>query len=102
MTLDMSAGQDERGLLIVDDDERIRTLLRRFLVRNGYYVTTARDAGQARRLLAGLAAPSTGTVRVGETQQPVQPEAPRASPTLKRPGCRHAEQLFRIQQPCRV
>lgn len=44
----------EAHLLIVDDDERIRTLLRRFLVRNGYYVTTARDAAQARRLLAGL------------------------------------------------
>ena len=44
----------ETHLLIVDDDERIRTLLRRFLVRNGYYVTTAKDAAQARRLLAGL------------------------------------------------
>ena len=44
----------ETHLLIVDDDERIRTLLRRFLVRNGYYVTAARDAAQARRLLAGL------------------------------------------------
>lgn len=44
----------EAHLLIVDDDERIRTLLRRFLVRNGYFVTTARDAAQARRLLAGL------------------------------------------------
>ena len=41
-------------LLIVDDDERIRALLRRFLARNGYLVTTARDAAQARRLLAGL------------------------------------------------
>ena len=41
-------------ILVVDDDERIRTLLRRFLVRNGFYVTTARDAAQARRLLAGL------------------------------------------------
>ena len=41
-------------LLIVDDDERIRSLLRRFLVRSGYFVTTARDAAQARRLLAGL------------------------------------------------
>lgn len=41
-------------LLIVDDDERIRGLLRKFLERNGYLVTTARDAAQARRLLAGL------------------------------------------------
>ena len=42
-------------LLIVDDDERIRGLLQKFLIRNGYMVTVARDAAQARRLLAGLA-----------------------------------------------
>ena len=41
-------------LLIVDDDERLRGLLRQFLSRNGFLVTTARDAGHARRLLAGL------------------------------------------------
>ncbi|WP_134725173.1 response regulator [Paracoccus luteus] len=41
-------------ILVVDDDERIRTLLRRFLMRNGFFVTTARDAAQARRLLSGL------------------------------------------------
>ena len=41
-------------LLIVDDDERIRALLGRFLRKNGYMVSMARDAAQARRLLAGL------------------------------------------------
>ncbi|VDC23340.1 response regulator [Pseudogemmobacter humi] len=41
-------------LLVVDDDERIRVLLQKFLVRNGYMVTVAKDASQARRLLAGL------------------------------------------------
>ncbi len=41
-------------LLVVDDDERIRTLLQKFLVRSGFLVTTARDAAHARRLLAGL------------------------------------------------
>ncbi len=41
-------------LLIVDDDERIRTLLRKFLMRNGFLVTAARDAGHARRILSGL------------------------------------------------
>ncbi len=46
--------QADPHLLIVDDDERIRSLLRKFLIRNGYLVTAARDAGQARRLLAGL------------------------------------------------
>ena len=41
-------------LLIVDDDSRIRTLLAKFLSKNGYLTTTARDAAHARRLLAGL------------------------------------------------
>jgi two-component system phosphate regulon response regulator OmpR len=46
--------QPSSHILIVDDDERIRSLLQRFLLRNGYLVTTARDANHARRLLAGL------------------------------------------------
>ncbi|MFC3119705.1 response regulator [Jhaorihella thermophila] len=41
-------------LLIVDDDERIRELLKKFLMRNGFLVTAARDAEHARRVLAGL------------------------------------------------
>lgn len=41
-------------LLVADDDERIRGLLQKFLIRNDFLVTTARDAAQARRLLAGL------------------------------------------------
>ena len=41
-------------LLIVDDDERIRGLLQKFLVRNGFLVSVARDGAQARRILAGL------------------------------------------------
>ena len=41
-------------LLIVDDDERIRSLLQKFLMRHGFLVTTARDAAHARRILAGL------------------------------------------------
>lgn len=41
-------------LLIVDDDERIRTLLQKFLVRHGFLVTAARDAAHARRVLSGL------------------------------------------------
>ncbi len=41
-------------LLIVDDDERIRGLLQKFLMRSGFIVTVARDAAQARRILAGL------------------------------------------------
>ncbi len=41
-------------LLIVDDDERIRKLLQQFLIRNGFWVTTARDGAHAQRLLGGL------------------------------------------------
>lgn len=41
-------------LLIVDDDERIRDLLKKFLIRNGFLVSAARDAAHARRILSGL------------------------------------------------
>lgn len=41
-------------LLIVDDDERIRELLKKFLMRHGFLVTAARDAAHARRILSGL------------------------------------------------
>ena len=41
-------------LLIIDDDERIRTLLAKFLIRHGFLVSTARDAAHAGRLMAGL------------------------------------------------
>lgn len=41
-------------LLVVDDDDRIRLLLKKFLMKSDFLVTTARDAAQARRLLAGL------------------------------------------------
>lgn len=42
-------------LLIVDDDERIRGLLQKFLIRHGFMASTARDAAHARRLMQGLA-----------------------------------------------
>lgn len=45
---------DIAHLLLVDDDERIRALLQKFLIRNGFLVSTARDADHARRILAGL------------------------------------------------
>lgn len=46
--------QPDAHLLIVDDDERIRGLLQKFLMRNGFWVTAARDAQHARRILSGL------------------------------------------------
>lgn len=45
---------DDAHLLIVDDDERIRSLLQKFLMRNGFMATLARDAAHARRILSGL------------------------------------------------
>lgn len=50
----MTTAQAEIHLLIVDDDERIRTLLQKYLMRNGFWVTAARDGAHSRRLLAGL------------------------------------------------
>ena len=46
--------ENDAHLLIVDDDERIRGLLQKFLIRNGFLVSAARDAAHARRLLGGL------------------------------------------------
>lgn len=46
--------QPDLHLLIVDDDERLRELLRKFLTRNGFWVTSARDPLHARRILSGL------------------------------------------------
>ena len=41
-------------LLVVDDDERIRSLLQQFLVQSDYLVSTAEDAKQARTLLSAI------------------------------------------------
>ena len=41
-------------LLIVDDDERIGSLLQQFLVQSDYLVSTAEDAEQARTLLSAI------------------------------------------------
>jgi two-component system phosphate regulon response regulator OmpR len=43
-----------RHLLIVDDDDRIRDLLKEYLARFGFRVTGAADAASARRLIATL------------------------------------------------
>ena len=48
------AEQPVHHLLIVDDDTRIRTLPQRYLSENGYRVTSAKDAAEARQLMASL------------------------------------------------
>jgi two-component system phosphate regulon response regulator OmpR len=45
---------DAPHLLVVDDDRRIRALLSRFLLGEGYRVSTAETAGEARAKLEGL------------------------------------------------
>src|ERR1700735_2019780 len=45
---------DAPHLLVVDDDRRIRALLSRFLLGEGYRVTTAETAREARAKLEGL------------------------------------------------
>ncbi|QXM25855.1 response regulator transcription factor [Elioraea tepida] len=45
---------DAAHLLVVDDDSRLRDLLRRFLEREGFRVTVAPDAVEARRLLKAM------------------------------------------------
>ncbi|MBD8554974.1 response regulator transcription factor [Rhizobium sp. CFBP 8762] len=45
---------DAPHLLVVDDDRRIRDLLNRYLMEQGFRVTVAADAPEARRKLAGM------------------------------------------------
>ncbi|MEL6217101.1 MAG: response regulator [Pseudomonadota bacterium] len=51
----MAETDEPAHILVIDDDRRIRELLGRFLYRNGYLVTGARDAAHASRLLETLA-----------------------------------------------
>lgn len=46
---------DAAHILVVDDDRRIRELLKQYLSDHGYRVTTARDASTARAKLGALA-----------------------------------------------
>lgn len=46
---------DKPHILVVDDDTRLRALLRKYLSDNGYLVTAAADAAEARATMAALA-----------------------------------------------
>lgn len=57
MTEEIAIGQlsdDAAHLLVVDDDTRIRDLLKRYLSERGFRVTTASEAAEARRKLQGI------------------------------------------------
>ena len=42
---------DSFHILVVDDDQRIRSLLKKFLIQNGYWTSVATNAEHARRLI---------------------------------------------------
>jgi two-component system phosphate regulon response regulator OmpR len=48
-------GIENPHLLVVDDDERIRSLLQRYLTTNGFRVSGAKDATEARALMKSMA-----------------------------------------------
>jgi two-component system, OmpR family, phosphate regulon response regulator OmpR len=50
----MDASADKPHILVVDDDTRLRELLRTFLSKNGFRVTVASHAGEARERLGVL------------------------------------------------
>jgi two-component system, OmpR family, phosphate regulon response regulator OmpR len=50
----MDALADKPHILVVDDDTRLRELLKTFLSRNGFRVTTAGHAAEARQRLTAL------------------------------------------------
>ena len=54
MSLPEALADDAPHLLVVDDDRRIRDLLSRFLAEEGYRVSTAETAKEARAKLNGL------------------------------------------------
>lgn len=51
----MSERGEPHHVLVVDDDRRIRQLLQSYLIENGYRVTAAASAGEARERRRGMA-----------------------------------------------
>ena len=47
--------EEQAHILVIDDDDRLRELLRRFLTESGFRVTDAASAGEARQLITSLA-----------------------------------------------
>ncbi len=49
------SAETARHILVVDDDNRLRRLLQRYLTEHGYHVTTAADAHEAKAALKNFA-----------------------------------------------
>lgn len=47
-------GEEPAHILIVDDDDRLRSLLKRYLAENGYRTSVAADGAKAKELLGGV------------------------------------------------
>lgn len=47
-------GQEPAHILVVDDDDRIRALLKRYLAEHGYLASVAANGEEAKRLLSGV------------------------------------------------
>lgn len=54
MATEESTHDDAAHLLVVDDDDRIRALLKRYLSENGFRTSVARNAKDARKLMSGV------------------------------------------------
>lgn len=54
MTAENGIPEDAPHLLVVDDDDRIRTLLKRYLTENGFRTSVAGNAGEARHLMGSV------------------------------------------------
>src|ERR1700756_1205999 len=54
MNLSIDSAQRGRHLLVVDDDDRIRELLKAYLARAGFRVSAANGGASARKLLTAL------------------------------------------------
>ncbi len=53
--LPVALGDDAPHILVIDDDSRIRDLLSRYLADQGFRISTASDAAEARAKMKGLA-----------------------------------------------
>jgi two-component system, OmpR family, phosphate regulon response regulator OmpR len=53
--MEHTLGEAARHILVVDDDNRLRRLLQRYLTEHGYHVTTAADAEEAKASLRNFA-----------------------------------------------
>lgn len=51
----MSSSADSPHLLVIDDDQRLRLLLQKYLSSNGFRVSAAADAEEARALMKSIA-----------------------------------------------